>query len=211
MVTLADVDIFVYNTNMSTEEMIGVAAIPARERIMRSAHELFYRDGIRATGIDRIIAESGVTKVTFYRHFPSKNDLIKAYLEYRHELWMSWFADALSRHQSHPQPPSDVLLSALQEWFRREDYRGCAFINTVVEFDCVMPELLEISRRHKQDMTNAIADLLPGSTHRDKDARAAAMAIDGAIVRAQMDKSPDDALKTLETLLRPLLLMPANG
>ena len=63
--------------------------LPASERILLTAHDLFYREGIRATGIDRVIAESGVTKVTFYRHFPSKNELILAFLAYRHERWMA--------------------------------------------------------------------------------------------------------------------------
>ena len=76
----------------------GWQDLPARDRLLHTAHALFYRDGIRATGIDRVIAESGVTKVTFYRHFPSKNDLICAYLEYRHTGWMAWFGDALQRH-----------------------------------------------------------------------------------------------------------------
>ena len=72
--------------------------LSARERILLTAHDLFYSDGVRATGIDKVIAEARVTKVTFYRHFPSKNDLIRAYLDYRHERWMSWFKDALNRH-----------------------------------------------------------------------------------------------------------------
>ncbi len=80
----------------------------ARDRILQTAHDLFYRDGIRATGIDRIIAEAQVTKVTFYRHFPSKNALVGAYLDYRHALWMGWFADALHRHRRPRQPPIDV-------------------------------------------------------------------------------------------------------
>ncbi|HFJ8955946.1 TPA: TetR/AcrR family transcriptional regulator, partial [Serratia liquefaciens] len=64
--------------------------LPPRQRILLTAHDLFYRDGVRATGIDRIISESGVAKVTFYRHFPSKNELIEAFLAYRHEQWLSW-------------------------------------------------------------------------------------------------------------------------
>ncbi len=60
-----------------------------RERILLAAHDLFYRESTRATGIDRVIAESGVAKVTLYRHFPSKNDLICEFLEYRHLLWMA--------------------------------------------------------------------------------------------------------------------------
>src|ERR1700761_9011750 len=70
----------------------------ARDRILLTAHDLFYGEGIRATGIDRVIAASGVTKVTFYRHFPSKNDLILAYLDLRHGRWMDWFNGALERH-----------------------------------------------------------------------------------------------------------------
>src|SRR6185436_2086359 len=68
------------------------------DRILQAAHDLFYRDGIRATGIDRVIAESGVAKLTFYRQFASKDDLILAFLDYRHERWMAWFTAALARH-----------------------------------------------------------------------------------------------------------------
>lgn len=207
MSTLVDVDRFVYNAAMLAKNTSDEVVIPARERIMRTAHDLFYRGGIRATGIDRIIAESGVAKVTFYRHFPSKNDLIKAYLEYRHELWMSWFVDALNRYQLPRRQPIDALVPALEEWLLSNGYRGCAFINAVVEFDGVLPVVLEISRRHKLEMTQVIASLLPVSKHREVDAQAVAMAVDGAIVRAQMDKSTADVLKILDVLLRSLKLV----
>lgn len=177
------------------------SALPARDRILQTAHALFYQEGIRATGIDRIIAESAVTKVTFYRHFPSKNELIKAVLERRHEHWMTWFIGALNRRR---QSGLDALVLALEEWFRDEGYRGCAFINAVVEIGAVLPEAVEISRRHKHDMAQAVSKLLPASAHRKKDAETVAMAVDGAIVRAQMDESPDAALKVLKVLLRSI-------
>ena len=79
-------------------------SLPARERILLAAHELFYRDGLRATGVDRVIAAAGVTKVTFYRHFPAKDELIRAFLAYRHERWMDWFQAALARHQAAQSP-----------------------------------------------------------------------------------------------------------
>lgn len=179
----------------------GRSDLPARERIQQTAHVLFYHDGIRATGIDRIIAEAGVTKVTFYRHFPSKTDLIKAFLEFRHSVWMEWFVDALNRRRSRG---IDSLVLAMDEWFRGEGYRGCAFINAVVEVADTVPEAKEISRQHKLDMAQAIAALLPPSPHRKRDASAIAMAVDGAIVRAQMDESPDGALKSLKLLVRAL-------
>ncbi len=176
-------------------------ALPARDRVLQTAHSLFYQEGIRATGIDRIIAESRVTKVTFYRHFPSKNELIKAVLEHRHELWMTWFINALNRPG---RCGLDALMLALEEWFRDEGYRGCAFINAVVEIGGVLPGAIEISRQHKQDVVQAISKLLPASAHRVRDAEAVAMAMDGAIIRAQMDGSPDAALRVLATLLHSI-------
>lgn len=173
----------------------------ARERILLTAHELFYRDGIRATGIDRVIAESGVAKVTFYRHFPSKNDLIREFLEYRHQHWMAWFIDALQRHGGG----IDALPPALAEWFRDEGFRGCAFINSVGELGGVLPEIMEITQRHKQEMADVIASLLPPSRHRKQDAQALALAVDGAIIRAQFDQTPDAALSSLKKIQKSLL------
>lgn len=177
--------------------------LAARERILCTAHELFYRDGIRATGIDRIIRDAGVTKVTFYRHFPSKNDLVVAYLDDRHRRWMDWFSNALAGQSPVPDFPLSPLIDALREWFAAQGYRGCAFINGVVELDGDVPEIADISRRHKQEMVACIAALLLDA---DPDlAEAAGIAVDGAIVRAQMERSPDKALTALDALLRALL------
>lgn len=194
---LADVDRSVYNHRMSENR-------PARERILRSAHDLFYRDGIRATGIDRIIEAAGVTKVTFYRHFPSKNDLIRAYLDYRHGLWIAGFAEALARHRGTGEGALDAVSAALREWFTDAGYRGCAFINTVVELDAALPEVGAVAREHKAVMARLIGELLPPSADREAISEAVALAIDGAIIRAQMDKSPDNALRTLKLILRAL-------
>ncbi|MEI7429248.1 MAG: TetR/AcrR family transcriptional regulator [Betaproteobacteria bacterium] len=169
--------------------------------MLLTAHDLFYRDGIRATGIDRVIAESGVTKVTFYRHFPSKNDLIREFLEYRHQRWMAWFMDALTRHGGG----INALVPALAEWFSDMDFRGCAFINSVVELGGTLTEIVDISGRHKQDVADVIADLLPPTQNRKNDARAVVVAIDGAIIQAQFDHSPNAALLALDRLLKALL------
>lgn len=185
---------------MNTPQAPITATSSARDRILLTAHGLFYKEGIRATGIDRVIAEAGVTKVTFYRHFPSKNDLILAFLEYRHEHWMNWFSDALRRHGQNLR----ALVPALAEWFGEPDFRGCAFINSVGELGGSLPEVVAVSRRHKDDMLATIAALLPASRQRRQLAQVIAMAVDGAIVRAQFDASPDVALKTLALLLRSL-------
>lgn len=195
------VDRSVYNGSMAAIKPPISQTLSARDRILRSAHELFYREGIRATGIDRVIAESGVTKVTFYRHFPSKNDLIREFLEYRHQRWMAWFVDALQRHGNGVK----ALVPALAEWFSDESFRGCAFINSVGELGNVMPEVVDISRRHKQEMGAVIASLLPPSRQREQDAEAVALAVDGAIIRAQFDQTPDAALRALNRVLKSLL------
>jgi AcrR family transcriptional regulator len=191
----------------SASPATGPAAPPpgARQRILLAAHALFYRDGIRATGVDRVIAESGVAKLSFYRHFPSKNELILEFLEYRHRRWMTWFLDALQRHGGD----SKALVPALGEWFGSGSYRGCAFINSVGELGETLPEVVEITHRHKQDMANAIAQLLPASRHRKRLAMDLALAVDGAIVRAQFDQNPQAALASLERI-RKSLLAPAG-
>src|ERR1700759_4123148 len=121
----------------------GVADLAPDARILHTAHDLFYRDGIRATGVDRVIAESGVAKKTFYRYFPSKDDLIVAFLDFRHDNWMTWFRDALARHGG----TLSALVPALAEWFGSEAYRGCAFINSVVEVGAAFPHAGGISVR----------------------------------------------------------------
>jgi len=176
--------------------------LSARDRILATAHDLFYRDGIRATGIDRVIAEAGVTKVTFYRHFPSKNDLVLAFLAHRHALWMAWFTDALQRHAPRKGPPLGALLPALAEWFDGDGYRGCAFINIAAELGASVPGALEAVRTHKADMADTIATLLPPGRARRSDAAAVALVVDGAIVQAQMAGNGGDALKAAARALK---------
>lgn len=190
---------------MTPDAIADVQALPARERVLAAALVLFYRDGIRASGVDRVIAEAGVTKVTFYRHFPSKDALVVAVLELRHERWMAWFRDALERHLRRTGADRlRALPAALREWFASPAYRGCLFVNSMVELGGTSPEVAAIARRHKRDMTAAIAGLIRPRSGRARDARALAVAVDGAIVRAQIDGSPDDALDALNTVVDAL-------
>lgn len=181
--------------------MKSITKPPANERILTTAHDLFYRYGIRATGIDRIIADSKVAKVTFYRHFPSKNDLIRSFLEYRHQKWLDWFKEALKRHGQDVH----ALAPALAEWFKAEEFRGCAFINTVSELANDLPEVIEITRRHKNDMIAVISTLLPPSVNREELSNTLAVVVDGAIVRAQYDTTPEYALQAVTRIITALV------
>lgn len=200
-VRLVLVDRSVYHAVMTNR--ISAESMPpaARDRILQTAHDLFYRDGVRATGIDKVIAEAGVTKVTFYRHFPSKDDLVLAYLGYRHQRWIDWFIDALKRHGSRGKPLGATVVATMGEWFASEDFRGCAFINSVVELGGALPEVNQITQRHKQAMVDALVARLPATRHAKTDALAIAVAIDGAMVRAQYNEDASDALKSLTRLL----------
>lgn len=193
-----------------------ISALPARERILLTAHDLFYADGIRATGIDRVIAASGVTKVTFYRHFPSKDDLVRAFLDHRHGLWMAWFVDALGRRgaqqrigKGQAQQALLVLADVMAEWFADPVFRGCAFINSVVEVGASVAGASDIAREHKREMVEVIAGLLPerlGGARRAAIAQAAALGVDGAIVKAQMGGAAQarEAVDDLRRLLQAL-------
>ena len=188
-----------------------IAALPARQRILQTAHDLFYRDGIRATGIDRVIAEAKVTKVTLYRSYPSKNDLIHAYLAFRHEHWMAWLREALARHQAAGEPPQQALLGSLADWWRSPDYRGCAFINSAAELGSADPQVLQTVREHKAEMTAAFTQLLPEGPSRERRAQALALAVDGAIVHAQMGTPVEALLQMLGLLVAPLFATDDGG
>lgn len=194
---------------------MDISALPARERILLTAHDLFYADGIRATGIDRVIAASGVTKVTFYRHFPSKDDLVRAFLDHRHARWMAWFVDALGRRGAHERAGDAgallLLADAMAEWFADPAFRGCAFINAVAEVGGSVEGAAERAREHKREMVEVIAGLLPAALPaRMALAQTAALGVDGAIVKAQMGgaalarEAVDDLRRLLEALAATL-------
>ncbi|MGJ6121470.1 TetR/AcrR family transcriptional regulator [Mycolicibacterium sp. Y3] len=183
---------------------VDVPTLPARERILATAYRLFYREGIRATGIDKVIAEAGVTKVTFYRHFPSKDALVLAFLELRHRRWMDWFVDALDRHAVGSRRRVAVV-AAVEECLTADSFRGCAFINSVNEIGAELPEVYAIAARHKADMVAAIKATLPPGPNRARTAQALGVAIDGAVVQAQCQRDATPAVKALTTIASTLL------
>jgi AcrR family transcriptional regulator len=106
----------------------------ARERLLDTAYELFSRRGIRDVGIDEVIARAGVAKATLYRHFPSKDDLVLAFLERREQRWtLGWVEAEARRRGSTPEEQLLAIFGAFDEWFRRDDFEACAFINVLLE------------------------------------------------------------------------------
>jgi AcrR family transcriptional regulator len=107
----------------------------ARDRILNTAYELFSRHGIRAVGIDRIITESGVAKMSLYRNFPSKDELVLAFLAEREKRWTRDWLQAEARRRG--ETGAERLLAIFDvfgEWFAQADFEGCSFINVLLEF-----------------------------------------------------------------------------
>ncbi len=109
-------------------------AVSRRDQLIDTALDLFNRNGYHATGIDRILAESGVAKMTLYNHFGSKDALIQAALARRDERWRAWLRDAVARRAETPRGRLLAVFDALDEWFARPDFYGCMFIRAAGEY-----------------------------------------------------------------------------
>jgi AcrR family transcriptional regulator len=198
MTILMCVERSVYNVRMKTSDQTP-EPLPPRERILMAAHALFYGEGIRATGVDKIIERSSVSKVTFYRQYASKDDLIRAYLDYRHAKWMDWFQGSLAHATAAGSSAVGALVTTLKSWFSQPDFRGCAFLNAAAELGSSDPEILATVRRHKQEMSSVLDDLF--SRDAASSGRALSLVIDGAIVHAQMGHGVDDVMKDFEAVV----------
>lgn len=121
-----------------------------REKLVDAAYELFSRQGIRAVGVDTIIARAGVAKMTFYRHFPSKEDLVLAFLERREQLWTrEWLEHEIKQRAATPRDQLLAIFDLFDEWFRRDDFEGCSFIMTMLEtFGTEDSKVLTAARLH---------------------------------------------------------------
>jgi AcrR family transcriptional regulator len=109
--------------------------LSARERILDTAYDLFSRHGIRAVGVDRIIATSGVAKMSLYRHFRSKDTLVLAFLKEREKRWtMEWLHAEASSRAEDGSGRLLAIFDVFDEWFRQPDFEGCSFINVLLEF-----------------------------------------------------------------------------
>src|SRR5918992_4466776 len=99
-----------------------------RERVLETAYELFSRRGIRAVGVDEVIDRAEVAKATLYRHFPSKDDLVLAFLERREQLWTRELVEAGARERgATPEEQLLAIFDVFDEWFQQDDYEGCSF------------------------------------------------------------------------------------
>jgi AcrR family transcriptional regulator len=164
-----------------------------RQAILDTALALFRAHGYRMIGIDRILAESGVAKMTLYKHFPSKDALIKTVLEARDQD----FRAALTEFVATFATPEEKLRAVFlwhERWFKRDDFNGCMFINAAAEFPDPEHPARQIVIAHKDRIRAFLADILeiPMNDRESANHLAAQLSLllDGAIVSAQLTNAP---------------------
>jgi AcrR family transcriptional regulator len=179
---------------------------PARHRIVDTALELFYAEGIRAVGIDRIIAEAGVAKATFYHHFPTKDELVRAYLEEQARLQRAGLAELTG---DGPREPAELVLAifdVIGEIGCGPAFRGCPFINAAAEYpDPGHPVRREIAA-HRRWFRDKFADLLTraGASDAGRTADMLLMLRDGIAVSSNLDDPQAVRAVVRETVARLL-------
>lgn len=156
----------------------------ARTRILETADNLFYREGIRAVGVDRVVAESKVTRVTFYRHFPSKDDLVVAYLRARSQREHEQLAAARAALTGDPRAVLRAIVDAIVAESCTPGFRGCPYINAAAEYADPDHPVRRVVAEHRRWFKEQMAELMTELGHPDANSAADQMVMlrDGAMV-----------------------------
>jgi AcrR family transcriptional regulator len=178
----------------------------ARERILETAYELFSRRGIHDVGVDELVERAGVAKATLYKHFPSKDALVLAFLEQREQKWTyGWVAREAARRGATPEEQLLAIFDLFDEWFHGDDFEGCSFVNTLLEFGDLEHPVGRASADHLENIRSVVRDLASAARLRDPDDFALSWHIlmKGSIVQAA--EGDRDAAKRAQALGRLLI------
>jgi len=167
--------------------------VSARERILATASELFYREGIRAIGVDTVVERSGVSKTSLYRLFESKDALIAAFAAEQDRLFWAWWDRIEDQHAGDPRAILEALLSGIAKRITHPAYRGCPFLNLATEFPDDNHPGRVIARRNKEEMRTRLAAVLGklGVGDPNRTASQIALIINGAYVTGLIAQPAD--------------------
>lgn len=193
---------------MSSDTPRRARSPSARERLLQAASQVFYGEGIHAVPVDRIIAEAGVTRATFYRHFAGKEDLVRAYLEARDQQIRVTVNDS-ARDLEDPDALLRAFVDGIDEDICQPGFRGCPFINAAAEYpDPTHPVRLVIAA-HRTWFRETLEHLMTAIGHPEPEsaARTLAMLRDGAMTTAYLDHpdTPEAARAHLKHAVDELL------
>ncbi|MFL9935716.1 TetR/AcrR family transcriptional regulator [Paraburkholderia sp. RL18-103-BIB-C] len=167
--------------------------VSARERILAAASDLFYREGIRAIGVDTVVERSGVSKTSLYRVFDSKDALISAFAAEKDRLFWAWWDDVEEKHAEDPRALLDALLSGIAKRIAQPAFRGCPFLNLMTEFPDDNHPGRVIARDNKELMRARLATIVArlGVGDPNRTASQLALLINGAYVTGLIAESGD--------------------
>ncbi|GIH75850.1 TetR family transcriptional regulator [Planobispora longispora] len=180
---------------------------PARTRVLDTAARLFYAEGVHSVGIDRIIAEAAVAKATFYHHFPSKDDLVRAYLAEQSRMQRAVVAGLPARE------PRETVAAAFEFMCQvgaAPGYRGCAFLNAAAEYPDPSHPVRQVIDEHRTWIRDLFRGLLADCGHPDPDRTADILILlrDGLVVGFDLDDPAAVRLAVREAVTR-VLAVPA--
>src|SRR5882757_7413741 len=147
--------------SVSAGQAGGTSGTPGgvRETILATAMELFYRDGMRAVGVDTVVAASGVAKTSLYRWFPSKDALIAAVVAEQDRLFWQWWGRVEARHPGAPRDQLRAMLAGVVKRLRHPAFRGCPFLNLAAEFPDAGHPGRVVCRDNKRELRRWLAVL----------------------------------------------------
>lgn len=189
-----------------------------RDELVRGALRIFYRDGFHATGMDKLAAETGISKTSMYKHFRTKEDLILATLRLRDEEFRNRLSRGIDREKT-PRAQLLAVFDVLAQWFAEPGFTGCMFIKAAGEYPDPRNPIHEEAARHKRMITDQLAQIAEAAGARDPHllARQITLLMEGAIVVAHFGFADDpagDARAAAETLIDAALAgdsVPAQG
>jgi AcrR family transcriptional regulator len=184
---------------------MSTAVLPPRERLLATARRLFYAEGIHSVGVDRLVAEAGVTRATFYRHFPTKEALVEAYLRATDDDLRTAVGAALAGDD--PRRALDALLDLIGHTTNAPGFRGCHFINAAAEYPDASNPVRVAIRDHRDWFQQTVTELAATIGHPDP-VQAGQMLVllhDGALAAGQLD-DPVAVRSAVKAAARALIL-----
>lgn len=190
----------------ANQEMGETMRPTKRDELVGKALRTFYAGGFHATGMDRLVEETGISKTSMYKHFRSKEDLILAALKLRDEQFRAWLFGRMAALGRTPRERLLALFDALAEWVAEPDFRGCMFVKAASEFQEAKDPIHAQAAAHKVLLFEHLKDLAAEAGAKEPAALARQLLIlkEGAIVTAQVEGRPEaaaEAKAAAETLL----------
>lgn len=169
--------------------------ISVEERILQTARRLFCQVGIHATGIAKIIEESGVSRRSLYTHYGSKENLLKAVFEAEANIWFRWFDCDLPQMECSPTERILALFDLMRDWFDSKNFYGCVFINAVAEHEKSNGWIQEVANSHREKITAKLQAMVAASGAQDPEmvTEKLNLLIDGTIVTAMVTANSEIA------------------